>query len=80
MSGQVQPDASLDCIGLYCPVPVFKTRQEISKLKIGQVLEVVADDPAAEQDIKYWARITGQEIVDFHKDDDRVRFLIRRTK
>jgi TusA-related sulfurtransferase len=61
-------------------VPVFKTRQEISKLKIGQVLEVVADDPAAEQDIKYWARITGQEIVDFHKDKDRVRFLIRRTK
>ena len=80
MSGQVRPDASLDCIGLYCPVPVFKTRQEISKLKIGQVLEVVADDPAAEQDIKYWARITGQEIVDFHKDKDRVRFLIRRTK
>ncbi len=75
-----EPDATLDCIGMYCPVPVFKTRQEINKLKVGEILEVVADDPAAEHDIKYWAKITGQEIVDFQKQGERMRFLIRKAK
>ena len=80
MPSQKEPDAKLDCIGLYCPVPVFKTREELSKLKVGQILEVVADDPAAENDIKYWARIAGQEIVDFLKEGDQVKFLIKKTK
>lgn len=75
-----EPDATLDCIGMYCPVPVFRTRQEMSKLEVGQILEVIADDPAAEHDIQYWARITGQEIVDFQKQGERMRFLIRKSK
>ena len=41
----------LDCIGLYCPMPILKTREEIDKLTIGEILEVLADDPAAEPDI-----------------------------
>ncbi len=44
-----KPDRKLDCIGLYCPEPVFKTRMELDEMKKGEVLEVVADDPAAEE-------------------------------
>ncbi|MGZ4946985.1 MAG: sulfurtransferase TusA family protein, partial [Halobacteriota archaeon] len=32
-------------VGLYCPVPLFKTREGIDSIKIGEVLEVLADDP-----------------------------------
>jgi len=51
-----QAHGIVDGIGLYCPVPVLNTRQEMDKLAIGQILEVWADDPAAEEDLKAWAK------------------------
>ncbi|MEM2990886.1 MAG: sulfurtransferase TusA family protein [Halobacteria archaeon] len=58
----MKPDRTLDCIGLYCPVPVFKTREEMDKLEAGEILEVLADDPAAEEDIRRWAKRTGKDL------------------
>jgi len=67
---------TLDCIGLYCPTPVLQTRQEMDKLAIGEILEVLADDPAAEEDIKAWAKRTGQKILEIEKASEGMRFLI----
>jgi tRNA 2-thiouridine synthesizing protein A len=74
-------DKTLDLIGFYCPIPVYHTREEIDKMKVGQVLEVLADDPAAEEDITRWAKRFGQELLSFSKDENgRLRFLIRKKK
>ncbi len=70
----------LDCIGLYCPMPVVKTRQEMDKLAIGEILEVLADDAAAEEDLKAWARRTGQKILEIEKTDEGMIFLIQKEK
>jgi len=70
----------LDCIGLYCPTPVLNTRQEMDKLAIGEILEVLADDPAAEEDLKAWAKRTGQKILEIEKTDEGMRFLIQKEK
>ena len=71
---------TLDCIGLYCPMPVLNTRQEIDRLAIGQVLEVLADDPAAEEDIKAWAKRAGQKLIKVQKIAEGMRFLIQKVK
>ena len=71
---------TLDCIGLYCPTPVLNTRQAIDKLAIGEVLEVLADDPAAEEDLKAWAKRTGQKILKIEKTNEGLKFLIKKTK
>jgi tRNA 2-thiouridine synthesizing protein A len=70
----------LDCIGLYCPMPVLRTRQEMDKLALGEILEVLADDPAAEEDIKAWAKRTGQRIIEVEKTQEGMRFLIQKVK
>lgn len=75
-----QPHQVLDCIGLYCPMPVLKTRQEMDKLVTGHILEVFADDPAAEEDIKAWAKRAGQKILKIEKTDEGLRFLIQKIK
>jgi len=75
-----QAEQILDCIGLYCPTPVLKTRQEIDKLAIGEVLEVLADDPAAEDDLKAWTKRTGQKILKIEKTEEGMRFLIQKEK
>ncbi|MDH4367956.1 MAG: sulfurtransferase TusA family protein [Dehalococcoidia bacterium] len=75
-----QDHHTLDCIGLYCPAPVLKTRQEMDKLAIGETLEVLADDPAAEEDLKAWAKRTGQKILEIQKTNIGMRFLIQKRK
>jgi tRNA 2-thiouridine synthesizing protein A len=80
MDSQIVPDAELDCVGLYCPMPIFMTREKIDQIDVGQVLKVEADDPAAEEDIKRWAKRTGNEILKFEKEGPILTFLIRKTK
>lgn len=75
-----KPKRTLDCMGLYCPLPLFQTRAEIDKLEVGEVLEVLSDDPAAEEDLKRFARRTGHEIIRLERKDDRLRFLIKKGK
>ena len=70
----------LDCIGLFCPEPLFQTREKIDELDIGDVVEVLADDPAAEEDLKRLVKRTGQELLKFEEDNGTFRFLIKRIK
>jgi TusA-related sulfurtransferase len=80
MPKDVKPNRTLDCIGLYCPEPVFRTRQELDKMAIGEVLEMLADDPAAEEDIKSLLKRTGHELLELSKKGDVLRFLIRKAR
>ena len=77
---QINPNRKLDCVGLYCPEPVFRTRLEIDKLKVGEVLEVTADDPASEEDIKRLVKRLDQQLLEVRKEDDQIRFLIKKVK
>jgi len=77
---KVKPDKTLDCLGLYCPEPVFKTRIELDELKKGEVLEVLADDPAAESDIRSLVKNLEQELLEVTKEGNAVRVLIRKIK
>ena len=79
-SSQKRANQILDCIGLYCPMPVIRTKQEMDKLAVGETLGVLADDPAAEEDLKAWAKRTGQKILEIEKTNEGLRFLIKKTK
>jgi TusA-related sulfurtransferase len=70
----------VDCIGMYCPVPIFMTRKAIDEVNVGELVEILADDPAAESDIKSWVKRTGHELVHFEENDGVFRFIIRKTK
>jgi len=73
-------DKKLDCVGLYCPEPVFRTRLELDELQIGEILEVVADDPAAESDIKSLVKYLEQEILSINKEGNNTTILIKKVK
>lgn len=73
-------DRTLDCLGLYCPEPIYRTRKELDTMKIGEVLEVLADDPAAEADIRSLVKRLGQELLSVSNDGNAVRILIKKLK
>ncbi len=70
----------LDATGLFCPEPVFRTKIEIEKMQTGDVLTVLADDPAAEEDISRWVKRNGHELLDLKKTDNVLEFSIKKVK
>jgi TusA-related sulfurtransferase len=80
MPDKISPKKTLDCVGLYCPQPLFQTREQIDSIEVGEILEVIADDPAAEEDLKRFAKRTGHKIIFFETKGDVLRFLIKKTK
>ena len=77
---EISPDAELDCVGLFCPMPIARTKEEIENIELGQVLKVEADDPAAEEDIARWAKRTGHQVLKFEKSGNLMTFWIKKMK
>ncbi|HEY0529983.1 MAG TPA: sulfurtransferase TusA family protein [Actinoplanes sp.] len=53
----------LDCLGQRCPLPVIALAKRIRTAEIGEVLRVLADDPAAANDIPAWCRMKEQQYL-----------------
>jgi tRNA 2-thiouridine synthesizing protein A len=56
-------DQELDATGLLCPLPVLKARKRLLALAPGQVLRVLADDPAAVIDMPHFCTQQGHELL-----------------
>lgn len=72
-------DAELDALGMLCPLPVLKARKRLESLAPGQVLRVVADDPAAVVDMPHFCAEAGHELVSSDIDGPELIFLIRKA-
>ena len=71
---------SIDVRGLYCPEPVFRTKMEVERLKIGDTLKIVADDPESEEDISRWVNRSGHQLISLNKNDKDLEFMIKKAK
>jgi tRNA 2-thiouridine synthesizing protein A len=76
----VVADRKLDCLGLFCPMPILKTRDALKGMAVGQVLEMTSDDPASEADMKSWTTRTGHELLEIARDGAVYRFIVRKTR
>lgn len=54
---------TLDAIGLLCPLPVLKARKRLKSLAHGDVLTILADDPAAIVDVPHFCAEAGHEFL-----------------
>lgn len=73
-------EEELDTRGLFCPEPLFEVRNFSESLEIGQYFKVLADDPAAEEDLKRWAKRTETKLVEFQKDGEDLIFYFKKEK
>lgn len=70
---------TLDMTGYFCPELVIRVNEAIGDVEVGEVLELLADDPSSKPDIQSWTKRTGHELISIEEDADVFRFLIRRT-
>ena len=74
----MKADITIDCIGLYCPMPIVNTTRQMKAMQPGQVLEVVADDEGIKQDMPNWAKMTGNEFLGIEVEDGKYRVFVRK--
>ncbi len=75
----MEPDQTLDCMGLYCPMPIVKTAEKIRGLKPGEVLEVVADDKGIKLDMPAWCKATGHECLGMEEKGGEIKVYVKKT-
>jgi tRNA 2-thiouridine synthesizing protein A len=64
---------TIDCRGKRCPLPVIALAKAVPDVEIGDIVRILADDPAAANDIPAWCRMKGQEFVASSDDTFDVR-------
>jgi tRNA 2-thiouridine synthesizing protein A len=64
----------LDCLGQRCPLPIIALAKRIRNVQVGDVIRVLADDPAAANDIRAWCRLREQEFL----QEEGTAFDVRR--
>ncbi|MEM8555025.1 MAG: sulfurtransferase TusA family protein [Pseudomonadota bacterium] len=74
------PDADLtiDALGLLCPLPVLRTRKRMEGLASGEVVHLMADDPAAVIDVPHFCTEAGHGLLHTGESDAGMLFVIRK--
>jgi tRNA 2-thiouridine synthesizing protein A len=74
------PVLTVDALGRKCPIPVIMLAERIREVPVGQVVAVLADDPASQSDVPAWCMLKSHEFVLATDLPDRGwTFLVRRT-
>jgi len=76
----INVDKRIDCTGLFCPMPIVKTREAIKGMAIGELIEMLSDDPASDADMRAWARRSGNELVQVTREAAVYRFVVRKLR
>ena len=71
-------DRQLDCIGLFCPLPILKLAKMIRKLKSGEVLEMKSNDPVSGDDVTRWCEKSGNELLETIQSNEINCFYIKK--
>jgi tRNA 2-thiouridine synthesizing protein A len=75
----MKADETLDCVGLYCPLPIANTAKKIKELKAGQVLEVLSDDEGIKEDMPNWCKITGNKFLGIEEEKGVYRVFVKKS-
>jgi len=75
---EMEFDTELDARHLSCPLPILRTKKELSRMQGGQVLKVVVTDKKAPEDFVAFCKQTGNEMLSATEQDGEFIFYLRR--
>ncbi len=64
--------ASIDAVGLYCPMPIILLKKEIGIVKSNQVVEILADDSSFENDLSAWCKLTDNKVLSVIRNEEDI--------
>jgi peroxiredoxin family protein/TusA-related sulfurtransferase len=71
-------EVEVDACGLQCPGPIMKLKEKIDTLPVGSKVIVKASDPGFMNDVKAWADVTGNRLIDLKMDKGVITAVIEK--
>ena len=68
----------VDACGLQCPGPVLKLKQSIDQVATGEAVRIKATDAGFFKDVRAWANVTGNDLVDLKQDGGEITAIVRK--
>lgn len=69
----------LNVTGYVCPHPQLYTKKALAKMKEGEVLELVFDNPSSAESVAAMLELTGDEVLDQHTEGGQYVWKIRKV-
>jgi tRNA 2-thiouridine synthesizing protein A len=71
-------DVEVDASGLQCPLPLLRLKKALLTLNSGQIVKVIATDPAAHLDFGVYIDQTGHQMLAVLKQPPQQIFYIKK--
>jgi len=71
-------EVEVDACGLQCPGPIMKLKEKMDTLPVGSRVIVKASDPGFMNDVKAWADVTGNRLIDLKMDKGVITAVIEK--
>lgn len=71
-------DLEIDTCGLVCPLPLLRLKKGLQTLQSGQVVRVLATDPASVLDFGVYLEQAGHELVHRSETEGVFCYVIRK--
>ncbi|MBI4824650.1 MAG: sulfurtransferase TusA family protein [Nitrospirae bacterium] len=68
----------LDVCGFVCPHPQIYTKKSLEKMKEGEVVEVIFDNPSSAETITQMCEQVGNEVVDKRQEGGKFYYKIKK--
>ena len=68
----------VDASGLNCPLPLLRLKKALTEMTSGDVVKVIATDPAAHLDFGVYSDQSGHQIIEFIRQSNAQIFYIRK--
>ncbi len=74
----IEFDLEVDASGLNCPLPLLRLKKGLMESESGDVIKIIATDPAAHLDIGVYTEQTGHKMIKLLNQDEKQVFYIRK--
>ena len=74
----IEFNLEVDASGLNCPLPLLRLKKALMGMVSGDVVKVIATDPAAHLDFGVYSEQTGNQIIEFMKESGKQIFYIKK--
>lgn len=77
-SHMIEFNLELDASGLNCPLPLLRLKKALMEIASGEIVKVIATDPAAHLDFGVYSDQSGHQIVKLIREADRQIFYVKK--
>jgi tRNA 2-thiouridine synthesizing protein A len=74
----IEFNLEVDASGLNCPLPLLRLKKALMNMSSGDIVKVIATDPAAHLDFGVYSDQTGHQIILLIKESDKQVFYFKK--